>query len=281
MRKPIVVGIITLLNAAFAIWINAQAPFITVEGRLVQGTNLVDRQVAMKLRVFTNDIGGNLFYEKANMVDVADGYYSFPLGVNPNFGQFKKAVRAANVNNEIEVNGMILSPRAPCTPPPSSRQAEDVWRSFGFSRDLLSEVMNSWPKRLRQIGYSCDLVEPNWQVSYHNFALFPPPIESREIIEAKVVRTGIERLGTASNRPTLTILVVPFQGAAKRAISEPLDVKSLVRNSWSNFTLVGNSEDRTISPNEMAIIHFWSNTNSLPAGLNYEAQEVMFQIRVQ
>lgn len=99
--------------------------YITYQGKLVQGTNLVNDTVAMRLRIYTNEVGGAFVYEETNMVVVIDGLYSFLIGKNPNYGQLKKIVAYSDKYLEITVNGETLSPRELFTAAPYASSVDE------------------------------------------------------------------------------------------------------------------------------------------------------------
>lgn len=120
---------------AFTSYLTAESQsLITHQGKLVQGTNLVNGNVAMKFRVYTNDVGGDFVYEETGTVSVVDGYYSFQMGKQPSYGQLKQAVKHDNTHIEMEVNGEVLHPRTPFSPPPFAKSAEHTWNYFGGNR---------------------------------------------------------------------------------------------------------------------------------------------------
>ncbi len=81
------------------------------QGRIVQGTNLVNGTVAISLRLFDAATLGNLLYEDSNSVVVVDGLYSTFIGDNTISGNLQLALTNATVFIEVAVNGSSLSPR--------------------------------------------------------------------------------------------------------------------------------------------------------------------------
>jgi hypothetical protein len=87
---------------------------INYQGRLVDGTNVVNGTVRLSLRLFTNatPVGGEVrFYEDSNAVTVVDGVYSTFLGDNTTSGSLVPALTNDNLYLEVMVNGTALSPR--------------------------------------------------------------------------------------------------------------------------------------------------------------------------
>ncbi len=255
----------------------------TYQGKLVQGSNLVNGTVAMKLRIYTNDVGGAFIYEESNLVTVVDGYYSFLVGKQPNYGQLKKALKHNNPHIEIEVDGDVLAPREPFNPPPFAENAESVWRTFGNINNMesMDVYTNGWAKLLGNFEIIGALAEtdrtPDWA---HSFILFPPPIEDKEVVGVKIIRTGdLTTAGGHTSRPILTVKVVGHEGLPKRVISEPMQIKDMLKNAWTNFVMIGTAESRTLSEDEMLLIHHEANTNDVVGSCT--VADVMVQVRVR
>ena len=93
----------------------AQTPsVINYQGRLINGTNLVNGTVGVSLRIYTNDVGGTMLYEDSNNVAVVDGIYSTFIGDDTTFGDLTTALAAPDAKYiEVAINGTALSPREP------------------------------------------------------------------------------------------------------------------------------------------------------------------------
>ena len=90
----------------------AQVPFlINYQGRLVDGTNLVNGPVELVLRLYNGDLGGSPDYEDSNTVTVVDGLYATLIGDNTVSGSLADALDQKEVWIEVEVDGTKLSPR--------------------------------------------------------------------------------------------------------------------------------------------------------------------------
>jgi hypothetical protein len=90
----------------------AQAPaLINYQGRLLNGTNLVNGSIGLSLRLFDVSAGGTLLYEDSNSVTVVDGLYSTFIGDNTTFGSLLVALTNAQVWLEVAANGTALTPR--------------------------------------------------------------------------------------------------------------------------------------------------------------------------
>ncbi len=84
---------------------------INYQGRLLNGTNLVNGNVGLSLRLFNVPSGGASLYEDSNAVTVTDGLYSTFIGDNTTGGSLTNALTNAAVFVEVAVNGIALTPR--------------------------------------------------------------------------------------------------------------------------------------------------------------------------
>jgi hypothetical protein len=84
---------------------------INYQGRLLNGTNLVNGNIGLSLRLFNGASGGTKIYEDSNTVTVADGLYSTFIGDHPTNAALLVALTNAAVWVEVAVNGSTLSPR--------------------------------------------------------------------------------------------------------------------------------------------------------------------------
>lgn len=84
---------------------------INYQGRMTDGTNLVNGTVGLEVRLFNVPSGGGSLYEDSNQVAVADGLYFTFIGDQTNSGNFAAALTSAEVYVETAVNGTTLTPR--------------------------------------------------------------------------------------------------------------------------------------------------------------------------
>ena len=84
---------------------------INYQGRLIDGTNLVNGSVSLSIGLYAAPSGGVLLYEDASTVVVVDGLYSTYIGDQTNSGNFASALTNASVYVEVVVNGTPLAPR--------------------------------------------------------------------------------------------------------------------------------------------------------------------------
>ncbi|HMO51805.1 MAG TPA: hypothetical protein PKE26_11510, partial [Kiritimatiellia bacterium] len=103
---------------AYGVWLtvtvcaHAQAPLlINYQGRLVDGTNLVNGPVGLTLQLYNVSSGGTPLYADSNTVTVVDGLYSTFLGDNTISGNLVAALTNFSVWLEAVVNGTPLTPR--------------------------------------------------------------------------------------------------------------------------------------------------------------------------
>jgi hypothetical protein len=84
---------------------------INFQGRLMDGTNLVNGTVGLEIRLFNVPSGGGPRYEDSKQVALADGLHSTFIGDQTNSGNFAQALTNAEVYVETAVNGVTLTPR--------------------------------------------------------------------------------------------------------------------------------------------------------------------------
>lgn len=90
----------------------AQVPqIINYQGRLLDGTNLVNGSVGVSLRLFNVSSGGSPICEDSNSVTVVDGLYATFIGDTTTSGSLGAALTNAQVWLEVAVNGVALTPR--------------------------------------------------------------------------------------------------------------------------------------------------------------------------
>lgn len=85
---------------------------INYQGRLVNGTNLVNGNIGLTFRIYKLSTGGSKFFEDSNTVQVVDGLYNARLGENVTFGSLSNALSVIDdLWLEVLVDGVPLSPR--------------------------------------------------------------------------------------------------------------------------------------------------------------------------
>lgn len=101
---------VCVLAAAINLW--AQAPeMFRYQGRLVDGTNLVNAALPMSFKLYDALSDGTLIYEDFSSVLVVDGLYSTMIGNDTVSGSLTDALTNATVYLEITIDGQTLSPR--------------------------------------------------------------------------------------------------------------------------------------------------------------------------
>ncbi len=106
-------AVVCLLSAALAPLVaRAQVPtLINYQGRLLDGTNLVNATVNMSLTLYNSPSGGGFQYVDTGSVVVVDGLYSTFLGDGTALGTLTNALAQTNAYLEVTVNGTPMSPR--------------------------------------------------------------------------------------------------------------------------------------------------------------------------
>ena len=133
-----------LLAIPFSQHAYSQTPaLINYQGRLVEGTNLVNGSVGMELRLFDLSGGGSLLYADSNNVAVADGLYSTYIGDGTIAGSLSLALTNAEVWLEVRVNGVALAPRERIVSVPYARVTEGLSLSTNGTVILNPAAQNS------------------------------------------------------------------------------------------------------------------------------------------
>ena len=104
-----IVGLLIFSLCACSVTI-AQVPSrMAYQGRLVDGTNLVNGTVGLALTLY--DGSSTAIYRDSNQVVVVDGLYSTFIGDDPPSPAFAAAFTNEELYIEAEVDGVVLSPR--------------------------------------------------------------------------------------------------------------------------------------------------------------------------
>lgn len=132
-----------LVGLSCVLWLpaslHAQVPLlINYQGRLLNGTNLVNGSAAISLRLFDAPALGTLLYEDSNSVAVVDGLYSTFIGDDTMAGSLTNALIAPNLFLEIAMDGVALAPRERVASVANALQAYRV-RDGGVTTDALAE----------------------------------------------------------------------------------------------------------------------------------------------
>jgi hypothetical protein len=139
MKVPTrLVSAVAVVSLAFAA--GAQTPeLINYQGRLVDGTNLVQGAVPVVFRFFTAPAGGGAMYAETQTVTVVDGLYATQIGqANPVPGALASALTNSPLYLELEVNGQALSPRERVAAVAYALLAESV-RAGGITAAMISD----------------------------------------------------------------------------------------------------------------------------------------------
>ena len=105
----------------------AQTPaLINYQGRLLDGTNLVNGTIGLTLQLFNAPASGSLLYADSNSVTVVDGLYATYLGDGTIAGNLDAAWTNAQVWLEAVVNGTVLTPRERMVSVPYARAVQGL-----------------------------------------------------------------------------------------------------------------------------------------------------------
>jgi hypothetical protein len=105
----------------------AQTPsLINYQGRLLDGTNLVNGTIGLTLKLFSAPAAGSLLYADSNTVTVVDGLYATYLGDGTIAGTLETAFTNAQVWLEAVVNGTVLTPRERMVSVPYARAVQGL-----------------------------------------------------------------------------------------------------------------------------------------------------------
>ena len=152
MKRLIATGL--MISMSLSIW--AQAPeMFRYQGRLVDGTNLVNAIVPMSFKLYDALSGGNKLYEDSNSVLVVDGLYSTYIGDNTIYGSLTNAMTNVAVYLELTVNEATLSPRERLVSVPYALNAPSTTPATvnGDPTAVSNEVINArWTKNFYANG---------------------------------------------------------------------------------------------------------------------------------
>lgn len=108
----IIVGVLSVLPwTAFG----QMTHYLNYQGRLTDGTNLVNADVELVLRLYNQETKGTILCEDSNTVTVVDGLYSTIIGDNVTSGSLANLMFESPWL-EAEVDGTVLEPREMVVP---------------------------------------------------------------------------------------------------------------------------------------------------------------------
>ncbi len=81
------------------------------QGRLVDGTNLVNATLPMSFKLYNAESDGTLLYVDSSSVLVVDGLYATHIGDDTAFGSLTNALTNATVYLELTIDSETLAPR--------------------------------------------------------------------------------------------------------------------------------------------------------------------------
>ncbi|HMO51788.1 MAG TPA: hypothetical protein PKE26_10230 [Kiritimatiellia bacterium] len=107
---------------------------INYQGRLVNGTNLVNGTINLELSLYNAPSGGTLLYTDASFEGVVDGLYNTFLGDQTAFGNLTTALNNTQVWLQVVVDGVPLTPRERIVSVPYARMVHGM--TVGTNRNV-------------------------------------------------------------------------------------------------------------------------------------------------
>lgn len=132
----------------------AQAPLlINYQGRVVDGTNLVNGTISLRFRLFTEPVGGFLVYEGTNVATAVDGLYQTTIGEFSTAGTLMQGLGVLGGDGsprwlELAVNGVTLTPRERLNAVPFSMATYGLWprQNNSFTLGVFSQSLSTGPQ---------------------------------------------------------------------------------------------------------------------------------------
>ncbi len=107
---------------------------INYQGRLLNGTNLVNDLVEVIFQIYPSESGGSPLYSETQTVEVVDGYYSTQIGLSNSMpGCLSSVLTNSPLFLEISINGMSLQPRESLTAAAFALQGPGITRETADS----------------------------------------------------------------------------------------------------------------------------------------------------
>ncbi|HMO51795.1 MAG TPA: tail fiber domain-containing protein [Kiritimatiellia bacterium] len=114
-------------TVAFATLAQAQAPnLIHYQGRLVDGTNLVNGPVSLTFQIHSHPTLNDLLFQSTNTVIAVDGLYATLIGQHVTTGSLDSALTAPEAWLQVIVNDTPLTPRERLVSVPYARQVHGL-----------------------------------------------------------------------------------------------------------------------------------------------------------
>lgn len=149
MKKFILVFLLGVIE--LSVWAKAPEMF-RYQGRLVDGTNLVNSTLPMTFKLYDHPTVGTMLYEDYNTVSVVDGLYSTMIGDNTVSGSLTDALTNSMVYLEITIDGQTLSPREQLVSVPYAMDSGSGGNPVVSGSLVLSETYPN--AELEEQGYS-------------------------------------------------------------------------------------------------------------------------------
>ncbi|MGD9873746.1 MAG: hypothetical protein AB7T27_05695 [Kiritimatiellia bacterium] len=211
---------------------------INYQGRLVHNGVLVNGNIDMIFRIYTNQATGTFIYEQTNDVMVIDGIYNVGLGMNSTFGDFEAAIMNDDCYVEVVINGNPLRPRERITPPPFAKKSSQIWSLFGgFYHNLRQYPTIHQSQIPLASGIDCSL--GNW-----TYGVFPPVFMDVRITSARVkYYPQINWPLDSSALTTYRLLSKTFDATVTNLVATGDILYSSFTNGWQELNL---SSDKSV-----------------------------------
>lgn len=153
MRRSFFHPALLMSIVALAASASAQVPnTINYQGRLIDGTNLVNGSVGLSLRLYNSSVSGTLLYADSNQVVVADGLYSTFIGDGTIAGNLVTALTNSSVWLETEIDGTVLTPREQVTSVPYALHVRGLLVDTNYNITHNPELGNTiYPGSIRSL----------------------------------------------------------------------------------------------------------------------------------
>lgn len=228
---------------------------IKYQGKLVEGSSLVNRTVEMVFRIYTNAVAGDYVYEETNSVVVANGFYSTIIGKNANYGQLKKALKYPNSFIQVIVNGTALWPREKFLAPPFAKESAEHWNMFVYTAFSGPGVYDYKISRTNLLTYSAyknlNFCTPEFPGSMSMISLiFPPNYTSKEIVSFRLYCSTKYYNGGVDPLKMFIRIRSMYSDEELRRLVDGVACSNIPARVWHEIPLNGQPDFRTINPGE-------------------------------
>ena len=249
------------------------------QGKLTDGTNLVNGTVHIVFQLYTNSTSGDFIYMKSNTVVVVDGFYTYQIGKKPNYGQLKKALKFGDIYIQVTVNGVILWPRDPYNCPPFAEESSSTWSKFtslGLGQKLNYTTYedavahsNLWQSMQDGNVQAC---HPSIMLSGDDAGswcgvLFEPVAEETHVTAVRVLAQDITTTHVDPQIGDETYLQLRVRRIADdslaRTLSDPIKISdNMVERNWFDVPLNKGYDDSLLEPEQYLELALYGVTGS-------------------